>query len=58
MITENMIGNDNLKVIRNFDLKGSIYGRIEKISKEEKLKGSGMKCLKDKNFLEFINSEA
>lgn len=47
MIMENMIGNDKHKVIRNFDLKGSIFGRIEKISNEEMLNGSGLKCLKD-----------
>jgi hypothetical protein len=34
IITENMIGNDKNRVIRTFDLKGSLHGRYEKITSE------------------------
>ena len=51
-ITENMVRYDQHRVRRCFDLKGSLYGRETKISEEEKINGTGMKCLKDKNFIE------
>ena len=32
LITENMVGNDKDRIYRCFDLKGSLYGRFEKIN--------------------------
>jgi len=44
-------------VKRCFDLKGSLHGRYTKLTEEEMSKGSGMKTLKDKNFID-MNSKA
>ena len=51
-----MIGNDKLNVTRNFDLKGSITNRKVKITPEQIIKGTGLKCLKCENFREFVSS--
>ena len=53
-----MIGNDKNKVIRTFDLKGSLHGRYEKISNEQLENGSGLITLKDQNFLNLNSSAA
>ena len=34
LITENMVGVNKDRIYRTFDLKGSLYGRLEKISDE------------------------
>jgi hypothetical protein len=47
ILTDNMIGQDQQKVFRSFDLKGSTQGRIEKVSVSDLRKGTGMKVLKD-----------
>ena len=51
ILTDNMIGHDEEKVFRSFDLKGSTHGRIEKISDEDLKNGTGMKVLKDLNLI-------
>ena len=45
-----MIEKDGPRVNRLFDLKGSEYKREVKLDLE-KIKSSGMKCLKDKNLI-------
>lgn len=47
LITENMVGRDQSRIHRCFDLKGSLYGRTEKITAEQMKDGSGLKVLKD-----------
>jgi hypothetical protein len=47
ILTDNMIGKDEQKVFRCFDLKGSTHGRIEKVSDQDLVHGTGMKVLKD-----------
>ena len=46
-----MIGEDFQLVKNCYDLKGSTYGRITEVSEEEKMNGSGVKVLKDLNFI-------
>lgn len=47
LITENMVGLDSERIHRCFDLKGSLYGRYERIAVEEMREGTGLKVLKD-----------
>jgi len=42
-----MVGLDHARVTRCFDLKGSILGRLEKVTEEKMLSGTGLKPLKD-----------
>lgn len=51
ILTENMVGLDHGRVLRCFDLKGSLHGRYTKISTSIMKTGSGLTTLKDKNFL-------
>lgn len=51
VLTENMIGLDKSRVKRCFDLKGSKLGRVVKTEDKELLDGTGMKVLKEGNFL-------
>jgi hypothetical protein len=51
ILTDNMVGLDHDRVLRCFDLKGSILGRLEHVSDEKMLEGTGLKPLKDQNFL-------
>jgi len=51
ILTDNMVGLDHDRILRCFDLKGSILGRLESVSEEKMLKGTGLKPLKDQNFL-------
>ena len=55
-LTDNMIGKDEQKVFRSFDLKGSTHGRIEKVSDQDLQSGTGMKVLKDLNLIK-LNQE-
>ena len=51
-ITENMIGDDFGAIKRCYDLKGSLYDRITKVSTFEMMTGeTGFKVLKDQNFI-------
>ena len=54
LITENMINNDFSRIFRTFDLKGSLHGRETKIEVGEAKHGSGLKTLKDKNFIKMF----
>ena len=56
LVTENMVRYDNYRIIRCFDLKGSSYGRETNITEKEKKEGTGMKCLKDKNFIDIYQT--
>ena len=47
ILTDNMVGLDQNRILRCFDLKGSLYGRLEKISLEEFEAGTGLRALKD-----------
>ena len=48
-----MIGNDFSAIRKCYDLKGSLLGRITKISNIDKETGeTGLKVLKDINFLD------
>ena len=51
ILTENMIGLDSRRIHRCFDLKGSLHGRFTKITDQQLAAGTGLKALKDKNFL-------
>ena len=57
LITENMVGNDKERIYRCFDLKGSLYGRLEKITNDEMIDGTGMKVLKDQNLININKME-
>jgi hypothetical protein len=46
-LTEDMMGVDESRVKRCFDLKGSRLGRVTKLDEEELAAGSGLKILKD-----------
>ena len=52
VLTENMVGLDGDRILRCFDLKGSLHGRYTKVSKKQLQEGTGLAALKDKNFLE------
>ena len=54
LITENMIRQDFPRIFRCFDLKGSTYGRETKMEIGESKNGSGLKTLKDKNFIKIF----
>ena len=54
LITENMIRQDFPRIFRCFDLKGSTYGRETKMEIGESKHGSGLKTLKDKNFIKIF----
>ena len=54
LITENMINNDFSRIFRTFDLKGSLHGRETKIEVGEAKSGTGLKTLKDKNFIKMF----
>lgn len=52
-IMNNLVGLDFINVHRLYDLKGSTFGRRTKLSEKEKETGnSGMKVLKDLNFID------
>ena len=51
ILTDNMVGLDHDRVLRAFDLKGSIHGRLEKVTDKQLFEGTGLKALKDQNFL-------
>ena len=46
-VTEDMVGHDETRVKRCFDLKGSRLGRDTKLDERELAEGSGLKILKD-----------
>ena len=46
-LTEDMVGLDETRVKRCFDLKGSRLGRDTKLDEQELTEGSGLKILKD-----------
>lgn len=48
---DNLLGQDFINIERIYDLKGSTKGRIVKLTQEEEEKSSGLKVLKDLNFL-------
>lgn len=52
LITENMIGDEFACINRCFDLKGSLHNRLTKLTDDQKKNGSGLKTLKDQNFME------
>ena len=49
---DNLLGQDFIYIQRIYDLKGSKKGRIVNISEEEQNTQSGLKVLKDLNFLQ------
>jgi hypothetical protein len=51
-IMNNLVGLDFIEVNRIYDLKGSTYGRKVELSQEETDTKSGLKVLKDMNFIE------
>ena len=54
LITENMIKHDRNRIFRCFDLKGSLYGRETKMEPGDYKNGTGLKTLKDKNFIKIF----
>lgn len=50
-IMDNLLGKDFISIERIYDLKGSTKGRIVNISEEEINGSSGLKVLKDLNFI-------
>ena len=50
-IMDNLLGQDFINIERIYDLKGSTKGRIVKLSDTEEKEQSGLKVLKDLNFL-------
>ena len=46
-----MIGHEKENVVRTFDLKGSLLGRMTKVDLQSMQLGTGLTTLKDKNFL-------
>jgi len=55
-IMDNLLGSDFMNIQRIYDLKGSTVGRIVKLTDEQKQSNSGLKVLKDLNFIE-LNEE-
>ena len=51
-IMENLLSKDFISIKRIYDLKGSKKGRIVKLNDYEKQVSSGLKVLKDLNFIE------
>ena len=50
-IMDNLLGQDFMHIERIYDLKGSKKGRVVKLTQEEEQNKSGLKVLKDLNFL-------
>ena len=50
-IMDNLLGKDFFDILRIYDLKGSTMGRIVKLSEEEQKTNSGLRVLKDLNFI-------
>ncbi|CDW79635.1 phosphatidylinositol phosphate kinase pipk5 [Stylonychia lemnae] len=50
-IMDNLLGQDFINIQRIYDLKGSTKGRIVKLTEEEDESQSGLKVLKDLNYL-------
>ena len=48
---ENLLGQDFINIERIYDLKGSRKGRSVNLTEEEEKTQSGLKVLKDLNFL-------
>ncbi len=48
----NLLGKDFTDIERMYDLKGSTFQRLEKLTPEQEKK-SGLKILKDTNFVNF-----
>lgn len=48
----NLLGQDFMNITRIYDLKGSTYGRKVQLSDEEEMGRTGLKVLKDLNFIE------
>lgn len=57
ILTDNMVGLDKDRIQRCFDLKGSLHGRLEKVTDQEFEQGTGLRPLKDINFMQMKNSE-
>jgi hypothetical protein len=51
-IMNNMVGIDFIQTVRMYDLKGSKYGRNVKLSQEQIDGKTGLKVLKDLNFMD------
>jgi hypothetical protein len=51
-IMDNLLGQDFLDIERIYDLKGSTKGRRAKLTKEEMDNPTGLRVLKDLNFIE------
>ena len=52
VIMDNLIGQDFMNIKRIYDLKGSTLGRRTKLTEKEKKEETGLKVLKDLDFLE------
>lgn len=50
-IMDNLLGQDFINIQRIYDLKGSTKGRIVNLTEEEQQTSSGLKVLKDLNFM-------
>lgn len=50
-IMDNLLGSDFINIERIYDLKGSTKGRIVELSEEEQKNGTGLRVLKDQNYL-------
>lgn len=50
-LMNNLFGKDFIKVQRLYDLKGSTHQRETKLTEDQIENGSGLKCLKDMNFI-------
>lgn len=51
IIMNNLLGLDFINIERIYDLKGSLVGREVDLNEEEITKKSGLKVLKDRNFI-------
>lgn len=56
LITENMVRNDSNRIHRCFDLKGSLFGRETKMKVGDAKNSTGLKTLKDKNFIKLFKN--
>lgn len=52
VIMNNLLGQDFINIERIYDLKGSTFGRKVDLTEEEIKTKSGLKVLKDLNYLE------
>jgi hypothetical protein len=50
IIMDSLIGEEYMRIERLWDLKGSTYSRLTKLTEDEIQNGSGLKTLKDQNF--------